>query len=70
MAAAVVPLHEHPALMGRDLHDILRLWEETHSSAGFDPEPIVTRCVILCNFHNLRNFSYVCLYMCVLYVSV
>lgn len=41
MSAA--PLSEHPALQGRDLHEILRLWEEKHSTSGFDPEPIVTR---------------------------
>lgn len=31
------------ALKGRDLHAIFRLWEETHSTSGFDPVFILTR---------------------------
>lgn len=37
------PLDPQIILQGRDLHKILQLWEEKHSTSGYDPEPIVTR---------------------------
>uniref|UniRef100_W4VRK8 DDB1- and CUL4-associated factor 1 n=1 Tax=Corethrella appendiculata TaxID=1370023 RepID=W4VRK8_9DIPT len=37
------PLNPQQILQGRDLSKIFQLWEEKHSSHGFDPEPIVTR---------------------------
>uniref|UniRef100_A0A336LYJ1 CSON005995 protein n=1 Tax=Culicoides sonorensis TaxID=179676 RepID=A0A336LYJ1_CULSO len=37
------PADQNVILNGRDLHKILQLWEEKHSTAGYDPEPIVTR---------------------------
>lgn len=48
------------ALKGRDLHPIFRLWEDTHSTTGFDPVPILTRYVVSsgkgsCYCHILRN---------------
>ncbi|XP_059622089.1 protein mahjong isoform X2 [Phlebotomus argentipes] len=37
------PTEQDNALLGRDLHLIFRLWEDTHTSPGFDPSPILTR---------------------------
>lgn len=34
---------DETALQGRDLPAIFRLWEEKHSTPGFDPVPILTR---------------------------
>lgn len=34
---------EDAALQGRDLQAIFRLWEEKHSTPGFDPVQILTR---------------------------
>lgn len=37
------PVDQNTILQGRDLTKILQLWEEKHSTTGFDPEPVVTR---------------------------
>lgn len=42
------PAEEETVLQGRDMPAIFRLWEEKHSTPGFDSVAILTRCVILC----------------------
>ncbi|XP_053670004.1 protein mahjong [Anopheles nili] len=37
------PLDQAEILSGNDLSRIFQLWDEKHSVAGYDPEPIVTR---------------------------
>lgn len=37
------PADEDAILHGRDLPAIFRLWEEKHSTPGFDPVTILTR---------------------------
>lgn len=39
------PAEEETVLQGRDLPAIFRLWEEKHSTPGFDPVIILTRYV-------------------------
>lgn len=43
---AAVAADDDAALQGRDLHAIFRLWEEKHTTTGFDPVPILTRQVL------------------------
>ena len=38
-----IPLDQNEVLTGSNLSQIFQLWEEKHSTPGYDPEPIVTR---------------------------
>lgn len=33
----------NPVLLGRDIAEILKFWEEKQATPGYNPEPIVTR---------------------------
>uniref|UniRef100_A0A2M4CQF2 Putative hiv-1 vpr-binding protein n=1 Tax=Anopheles darlingi TaxID=43151 RepID=A0A2M4CQF2_ANODA len=37
------PMEQDEILRGTDLVRLFQLWEEKHSTAGYDPEPVVTR---------------------------
>lgn len=46
-AAPPPPTDTDAALNGRNLHAIFQLWEEKHSTPGYDPVNVLTRYKVI-----------------------